>query len=44
MMPEGEIDSSIFDLFACYFKVNFEIYWKDKPSKFTKEYFTFAPD
>ena len=43
IMSDEEIDSSIFDLLASYFKINFDVYWKEG-SKFSKERFTFAND
>lgn len=43
IMGDEEIDSSIFDLLASYFKINFDVYWKEG-SKFSKERFAFTSD
>lgn len=36
IIPETEIDSSIFELFAAYFHLNFDVHWKEKKNRFWK--------
>lgn len=41
-LNENDIDSSIFELFASYFHISFDVYWKERNNKLWKEHFTFA--